>query len=167
MAQIISPTASLPLPLPFTFLRQLSKVHVPKGNIVHQKMQRLYWRSSYGQNWNGSVWGPCIYVVILFGILFSSFVSITFSLKGFRLDLNPTHLDGILTSPHQTPAPHPRSSQSFLTSRSSLPSGAPVGAKCSDPYPQPDNLSHCWKTVQGSTWDQTCHFPCQNESCKF
>ena len=36
------PTAPLPLPLPFTFLRQLSKVHAPKGNVVHQKMQRLH-----------------------------------------------------------------------------------------------------------------------------
>lgn len=122
-----------PLPLSFTLLRQVLKipvpkflkVPVPKHNVTCQKKKRLHWRISYGQNQNGL---PHIYIVILFGILFSPFVSITFSLGGIRLQ--PMGMSVRVVSwhsPHPTPAHCPGSSQHFLTSQSSLPHGALLG----------------------------------------
>lgn len=84
--------------------------------------------------------------------------------------LQPTedeHPHGILTFPPPDTSPLPRAPPAFPDKPEQFTSWSVAGAKCRDLHPQPDNLSHCWKTVQGSTWDQTCHFPCQNESYKF
>lgn len=111
--------------LSFTLLRQVLKVPVPKHNVTCQKKKRFHWRISYGQNQNGL---PHISIVILFGILFSPFVSITFSLGGIRLQPMGTSIHMVSChSPHQTPAHCPGSSQHFLTSQSSLPHGALLG----------------------------------------